>query len=347
MTPQVVRMAGKTSMSDSSRTQNHSVLLSSADSVTLPPLCESPVVSIIIPSYNQGRFIRDTIDSILSQDYRPIRIHVVDGASRDETVEVLKSYGDIPELNWVSESDKGVVDAVNKGFSKVTGDIVAIQSSDDMYLPGAVRRIVETFRVNPTVGLVYGDTVKVDAHGKELLKYQSGPFSLENLFLLRTWIPQPSAFFRRELLLTCGGWDERIPYAPDTDLWIRMAFRTDVLKIDEYLSQRRMHDAQRDTQCERIVRDYIQMIRQSPDIAKAPARLRRAAMAGTYLIRMRYRGTGSYWVAAWHQMCAGLYRPDAFSFRRWWSHAVTFPLRSTLSPVKRMLSGQTRPADQK
>ena len=306
-----------------------------------------PLVSIIIPSYNQGRFIRDTIDSILNQDYRPIRIHVVDGASRDETVEVLKSYGDIPELSWVSEPDKGVVDAVNKGFSKVTGDIVAIQSSDDMYLPGAIRRIVETFRANSAVGLVYGDTVKVDADGREILKYQSGPFSLENLFLLKTWIPQPSAFFRREMLLNCGGWDERIPYAPDTDLWIRMAFRTDVLKIDEYLSQRRMHDAQRDTQCERIVRDYIQMIRQSPDIAKAPAHLRRAAMAGTYLIRMRYRGTGSYWVAAWHQMCAGLYRPDAFSFRRWWSHAVTFPLKSVLSPVKRLLSGRIRPADQK
>lgn len=252
--------------------------------VTLQRLPDDPLISIIVPSFNQGRFIRATIDSILGQDYRPIRIHVIDGASSDETLQVLRSYGEIPELEWVSEKDSGVVEAVNKGFARATGDIIGIQSSDDCYLPGALRAIVREFCSRLDVGLVYGDTVKVDAHGSEVQKEHIGPWSLENLFLLKTWIPQPSCFFRRELLQVCGGWDESIPYAPDTDLWIRMVFRTGVRKINEYLSERRIHDQQRDTQAARIWRDYRKMIRQSPDIAAAPRHLRRAAHAGSELL---------------------------------------------------------------
>src|SRR4051812_41118582 len=105
----------------------------------MPSMPERPLVSVIIPSYNQGRFIRETIDSVLSQDYRPIEVLVFDGASKDETVSVLKSY-DAPELQWWSEPDRGVVDAVNKGLARARGDIVAIQSSDDVYVPGAISR---------------------------------------------------------------------------------------------------------------------------------------------------------------------------------------------------------------
>src|SRR5262249_4992252 len=161
--------------------------------------------------------------------------------SRDETVSVLRSFDTCAELNWISEPDRGVVEAVNKGFARAQGDIIAIQSSDDCYLPGALSRVVDEFRANCDVGMIYGDTVKIDALGRELGRSRIGPYSLENLFLLKSWIPQPSAFFRREFLDVLGGWDERIPYAPDTDLWVRIAFRTGVRKIDEYFSQRRIH----------------------------------------------------------------------------------------------------------
>jgi glycosyltransferase involved in cell wall biosynthesis len=191
----------------------------------LRPLLARPAVSVIVPSFNQGRFIRQTIESILTQDYRPIEILVIDGASRDETVDVLRSFDSHSEVNWISEPDRGVVEAVNKGFVRAEGDIIAIQSSDDCYLPGALSRIVDAFRANANVGMVYGDTVKVDALGRELGRSRIGPYSLEGLFLLKSWIPQPSAFFRREFLDALGGWDERIPYAPDTDLWIRIAPR--------------------------------------------------------------------------------------------------------------------------
>jgi glycosyltransferase involved in cell wall biosynthesis len=304
-------------------------------------LPERPLVSIIVPSYNQGKFIRATLDSILQQDYRPIEILVIDGASKDETVEVLKSYGAMPELTWVSEPDRGVVDAVNKGFAKARGKILAIQSSDDCYLPGTLRRIVQELQRNPSVGLVYGDTVKVDAEGRELLRYTIGPYSLENLFLLRTWIPQPSAFFRREMLESLGGWDERIPYAPDTDLWVRMAFRTEVRKIDDYFSQRRVHDQQRDTQARRIVQDYTRMIEQSADIRSAPASVRRAAYAGKCLIRLRYNAARSDWYAAWNLFWAGVFDRRCSDLRGVIRHLFYSPVRRQLSRVKRLLLGKS------
>ena len=308
--------------------------------IALEPLAKNPLVSIIVPSYNQGRFIRATIDSILEQDYRPLKIHVIDGGSSDETVDVLKSYGDIPELSWVSEPDAGVVEAVNKGFALVEGDIIGIQSSDDRYLHGAIQRAVDQFLGHAATGLIYGDTVKIDEHGQELTRYRIGPWSLDNLFLLKTWIPQPSCFFRRELLDTCGGWNEGIPYAPDTDLWIRMAFRTQVRKIDEYLSERRMHEEQRDTQAARILGDYRKMITQSPDITAAPKDLRKAARAGCELLYRRYNPSGSHWRALWHDLRAVLICPKAFDGRRWRSNGVIIPLRILLQPlagVKRWL----------
>lgn len=296
-----------------------------------------PRVSIIVPSFNQGRFIRATIDSILSQSYRPLTIHVIDGGSKDETVDVLKSYGEIPELNWISERDKGVVDAVNKGFRQVTGDIVGIQSSDDTYLPNAIEQAVNAFLADAELGLVYGDTVKIDADGNELARHTIGHFSLQNFFLFRTWIPQPSAFFRRSLLDVCGGWDDSVPYAADTDLWLRMMFRTKVRKVDSYWSQRRIHDAQRDTQASKIARDFCRMIDQSHDIRQSTEELKRWAEASKHLIQVRYNASGSDWHAAWHLWQAGRLAPEIKDTRQ----VIRFfllPARRFGSAIKRNLT---------
>jgi glycosyltransferase involved in cell wall biosynthesis len=306
--------------------------------VPLHMLTQRPLVSIIVPSYNQGKYIRATIDSILTQNYRPLQIVVVDGGSLDETVAVLESYLDVVELEWTSERDRGVVEAVNKGFARARGEIVAIQSSDDCYLPGAIRTVVDEFQRDPTLGLLYGDTVKVDTTGNEIARYRIGPYSLMNLFRIRTWIPQPSAFFRRELLDVLGGWDDRIPYAPDTDLWIRMAFRTAVKKIDVYLSQRRLHGEQRDTQGAKIIRDYGRMIDQSPDIAVAERDVQRAAQAGKYLMRIRYNPSGSDWYAAWSLLRAGVCDNECLNFRGIGTYLIWLPTRRLLSRIKRLFA---------
>lgn len=307
--------------------------------IPLAPLSAAPLVSIVVPSFNQGRYLRATIDSILGQDYRPVEIIVQDGGSTDDSVSVLQSYGERPELWWVSQRDRGVVDAVNQGFSRARGEIIAIQSSDDCYLPGTLSRIVREFQQAPNSGLVYGSTVKIDEHGEELSRTPVGQYSLKNLFLIRTWIPQCSAFFRREMLDTLGGWDERIPYSPDTDLWYRMAMRTEVRWLDEFLSQRRMHGEQRDTQAAKIVRDYTQMIDQSSDLPQLPGDLYAAAQAGKHLIRLRYNPTGSDWYAAHQLWQAGNWHPEARNLREVFRLAVTLPIRRQLSRLKRCLIG--------
>src|SRR5262249_21339914 len=134
-----------------------------------------PLVSIIIPSFNQGRFIRETIESCLSQDWRPIEILVMDGASRDETIEVLKSFR-APVLRWSSEPDRGVVDAVNKRSPRARGDILTIKSSDDVFLPGALRAAVEALLADPGAGLVYGDVELIDAESRHIGADQQGSF---------------------------------------------------------------------------------------------------------------------------------------------------------------------------
>lgn len=306
--------------------------------VALVSLPERPLVSIIIPSFNQGRYIKATLDSILEQDYRPIEIVCMDGGSKDETVSVLKSYSNYPELRWVSEKDRGVVHAVNKGFAEVRGDVVGIQSSDDCYLPGAISRIVDQFRTDSTVGLVYGDTVKIDHAGVTLRKDRLGPFSLENVFLFRTWIPQPSTFFRREMLVACGGWNESIPYAPDTDLWIRMAFRTRVRKLDEFLSERRIHGEQRDTQAVKISRDFVKMIDDSPDIPIASPEVQKAAKAARHLIHRRYRKDNSDWRVAYHLLAAAFACPKCIDMAAIIFY-MTLPIRRPLSRLKKRILG--------
>ena len=311
--------------------------MASAEQHILGVLTSNPTVSIVIPSFNQGRYIRATIDSILNQEYRPLQVIVIDGGSADETIEVLRSYGSVPELEWISECDSGVVEAVNKGFARVRGDIVAIQSSDDCYRPGAICAAVTEFERDWQLGLLYGDTVKIDENGQEVARHTIAPFSLLNLFRIRTWIPQPSAFFRRELLDELGGWDDRIPYAPDTDLWIRMAFRTRVKKLDVFLSQRRIHGKQRDTQAAQITRDYAKMIDQSSDIANAPRPIRMAAAAGKHLMRFRYGAHKSDWYRACCLLRAGLCDPDCLNMRVIVAHLCWLPLRRRMSQLKRIL----------
>jgi glycosyltransferase involved in cell wall biosynthesis len=247
-----------------------------------------PLVSIIVPSFNQGRFIRETLESCLAQDYRPLEVVVVDGASTDETIEVLKGYSGISELRWVSEPDSGVVEAVNKGLAMAQGEFAAIQSSDDCYLPGAVTHAVRALQRDPGLGFVFGDILKIDAQSQELGRSALGAFSVEAVLAVQTWIPQPSCFFRLGLARELGGWREAVPYAADTDLWFRMMLRMGGRKLDRIMAKRRMHKAQRDTRGDRVIRDYARMIADLFELYGAPEGLRAAADAGVLLQMNRY-----------------------------------------------------------
>jgi len=297
----------------------------------LPP----PLVSIIVPSYNQGQFIGATLESIFSQDYRPLEVIVIDGASTDETVSVLESYSDRPELQWVSEPDSGVVEAVNKGFARATGTFCGIQSSDDVYLPGAIRTGVEALQDKDKPGFVYGDIEKIDAEGELLSRSQLCEFSIENVLSMKTWIPQPSTFFRLDLAKRLGGWRDLAPYAADTDLWYRMMFEAPARKLDSVMAQRRQHGEQRDVHGDRIIRDYSLMLDHNEALQEGPSRYRRAAKAGCLLMANRYSNGGEgYWTPYLRRLRATLLWPELLR-RTPWQALVPglWPLRRAVAKI--------------
>lgn len=248
---------------------------------------QKPLVTIIIPSYNQGRFIRETIESCLNQDYRPIEILVMDGGSKDETVAVLKSF-DVAELLWVSEPDKGVVDAANKGMARAKGDILTIQSSDDVFLPGAITKAVETLLGNPDVGVVYGDVELIDQDSRLIGKDVQGEFDFADYLGRLQYIPQPGTCFTRAAMLATGQWRDSVSYAADADFWIRIATKFRVKKIDAMLARYRYHDEQRDTQQTKIARDWAGSANDLLASGVLDKRLSRYARMGIHLARYRY-----------------------------------------------------------
>jgi glycosyltransferase involved in cell wall biosynthesis len=199
---------------------------------------EPPTVAIVTPSYEMAKFIRTTIDSVLAQDWPHVDYLVMDGGSRDGTRELLESYGE--RIRWISEPDGGQVDAVNRGFARTRGELLAFLNADDVYRPGALRAAVTGFDRHPDASVVYGDADFVDERGETVLRYPVRDFDRERL-MHECFVCQPAAFVRREAWQACGGLDPRLDYALDYDLWIRMSERHRLVRIPGTLATSRMH----------------------------------------------------------------------------------------------------------
>ena len=264
------------------------------------------LISIVIPTFNHGRFLGRALDSIMSQAHRPIEVIVVDGASTDDTVNVLSDYADrYPEIRWVSEKDDGPADAVNKGLAMVTGDVIGICSADDLYYPGAFATVSAVAASHPDHGFFYGDIEGVDLEGRVLGNSNMPPFSWEWVFARALTLPQGSIFFRTEVARAAGGWNGDY-YGCDLDYWLRLLLRTPALKVDATLSAW-THYAEQRTRPDRfatIWSDYWRMIKQSPDLAAAPRRLRRMAFASRHLLAFRIHPTSNVWALRWHALAA-------------------------------------------
>jgi glycosyltransferase involved in cell wall biosynthesis len=202
----------------------------------MPP---RPLVSIVTPSYNAAEFIEDTIRSVLAQDYPRIEYLVMDGGSTDGTVEILERYRG--RLQFVSEKDRGTADAVNRGFRKARGEILAWIGADDLYLPGAVSAAVAAFTENPDAGAVYGGGYWIDEHGRTLGRYPTvAPYD-PAMFRRECPICQPACFMRRKAVEAIGGLDESLQSAFDYDLWIRLSRLHPFRAIPQHLAESRMH----------------------------------------------------------------------------------------------------------
>jgi glycosyltransferase involved in cell wall biosynthesis len=218
-----------------------------------------PRISIITPSFNQGEFIRATIQSVLSQNYPDLEYWVMDGGSTDQTVDILRACG--PEVRWVSEKDNGQADAINKGFARSTGDIVAWLNSDDTYLPGALEFVGGYFARHPNVDVVYGDGYYVDRQGTLSEPYRTFDFSWES-FVHECYICQPTVFFRRRVLDQVGGLDAKLRVALDYEFWMRLFRRHPPVRLPRFLATSRMYaDNKTLSQRKTAYREIIQIVR--------------------------------------------------------------------------------------
>lgn len=199
---------------------------------------EYPLVTVVTPSYNKGPFIEETIESVLSQDYPNIEYLVLDGGSTDGTLDILRRYRG--RLHYISHRDKGQANAVNQGFAIARGEILAFLNADDTYLPGAVRRAVRYLQENPDAAVVYGEGYWVDRWGKIISRYPTRPFD-PKILQQNCYICQPTSFIRSEVFRAVGGLNEKLNFALDYDLWIRVSRRYRMLQVDEFLATSRMY----------------------------------------------------------------------------------------------------------
>jgi glycosyltransferase involved in cell wall biosynthesis len=200
-----------------------------------------PLVTIVTPSFNQGEFIADAIESVLGQDYPAIEYIVVDGGSTDSTLHVLRGYGD--RVRWTSGPDGGQADAIRRGFLAGSGEYLAWLNSDDRYVAGAISAAVAELAANPTAALVYGQGEFIDRDGTGARPCEHiEPWNLERLVGTTNFLLQPATLFRREAYLAIGGLDTTLRYIMDYDLWIRLGTRYPVRFLPRVLAQARVYD---------------------------------------------------------------------------------------------------------
>jgi glycosyltransferase involved in cell wall biosynthesis len=209
------------------------------------PVIYEPKISVITPSFNQGKYIEKTILSVLEQNYPNLEYIIIDGGSTDKTNDVIAKFHD-RITHYESEKDRGQAHALNKGFARATGDIIAWINSDDWYDKHVFNAVVEAFR-SPETNVVIGNCTMVyeDDHTKNFID-KPGEVSFGRM--LRYWKPffcppQPAIFFKKALLETVGYLDETLVYGMDLDLWLRMAKRQTFKYVDQNFAFYLIHAA--------------------------------------------------------------------------------------------------------
>lgn len=180
-------------------------------------------ISIVTPCFNSASTIRDTIDSVLSQNYQNVEYVVIDGGSKDETPKIVAEYG-FKITKFVSEKDNGIYDAMNKGIRIANGDVIGILNSDDFYMSEDVLSgVVSAFNNNPDIEAVYGDLLYVDAKDtKRIVRVWNSTSYIDGLFKAGWHPPHPTFFVKKSVYEKYGFFDENFRIAADYELMLRL-----------------------------------------------------------------------------------------------------------------------------
>jgi cellulose synthase/poly-beta-1,6-N-acetylglucosamine synthase-like glycosyltransferase len=241
-----------------------------------------PKVSIITPSYNQAKFLEETIQSVISQDYPHIEYIIIDGGSSDGSIEIIKKYESRISY-WVSEKDQGQADAINKGFAVATGEYIGWLNSDDCLSPGAIKKVVDAFILDPDVEFIYGD---ID-QGESPLTSEKLPgreISLEQILISGDVpIPQQGSMWRRSVLDRIGGLGTAWHVVLDREFFMRMALKCKIQHLPVTLGFFRYHaDSKSISQMARWIDELPQMLKvflDRDDLPKNIVALKKMAMA--------------------------------------------------------------------
>ena len=204
----------------------------------------APCISIVTPSYDQGRFLEATIRSVIGQGYPNLEYIVVDGGSTDNSVDIIRRYAEFLAF-WVSEPDNGAAHAINKGLARASGEIIAWLGSDDTYEPDTLRAVARAFRQDEGVTVVFGDCYMVDEGGRVLgtFRAEDEPFA-RKLQFWRGWrIPQPTVFVSRGVWEEVGPLDESLDCAFDYEWFLRIAQRHCFVHLGRVMARYRLHAA--------------------------------------------------------------------------------------------------------
>ncbi|MGC8856113.1 MAG: glycosyltransferase family 2 protein [Anaerolineae bacterium] len=277
------------------------------------------LVSVVTPSYNQARYLEHTLRSVLEQDYPHIEYIVIDGASTDGSVDIIRHYADRLAY-WVSEKDNGQAEAINKGFSHAHGEILAWLNSDDYYLPGAVSAAVATFAAHPQAVLVYGNMLAVNAHGEIINHLRYRQLRLEDLLGFEI-IGQPAVFFRRSAFEKTAGLDATFHFLLDHLLWIKIAQQGEIVHAEQTWAAARYHpmakNIARPLEFVQEVERIAAWIESQPSLARALTSQRKRILAGQHCLSAFYLVEGGEARRAlWHYRQALLAHPPTL-MRSW------------------------------
>lgn len=208
----------------------------------MKPLPPTPLVSVVTPSYNTGRFIEETLRSVQEQDYPRVEHIVLDSGSTDETPEILKRF---PSVKLIAPAPGGVTEKVNHGFSIAQGEIFAWINADDFYLPGAIAKAVAALQEHPDAALVYCNYLHVDEESVEIERLPSKQAGFRQLIEEQNYVPHQTAFMRREAFEQVGPVTTRYPLVQDWDLWIRISKEYPIVHVDDWWAAFRVSRGQR------------------------------------------------------------------------------------------------------